>query len=139
MNIYDKHTTIKIFQCGIASGAYGPWLFLVKSYNIDLDTFKGCFSRKHGAPTGLQLIVTTNTYMTDKVCNEISKYFAAGIWELPIVRGYPYLWMVLNLFGFVFHLQGEALKVFAYYKIFTVKEEGDTSQACQAYYKDIAK
>ena len=77
--------------------------------------------------------------MTDKVCNEMSKYFSAGIWELPIVRGYPYLWMVLNLFGFVFHLQGEALKVFAYNKIFTVKEERDTSQACQAYNKDIAK
>ena len=46
--------------------------------------------------------------------------------------------MVLTLYGCVSHLQGDALKIFADYKILIVKEEGDTSQACQAYKKDVS-
>ena len=139
MNKDDNRGTITIARCGLASGVDGPRFFLVKAEKIDLDTFKGNFSRKHSAPTGSQVIATPNAYMTDKVWNQMSKDFAAGLRALPIVRGYPDLWMVLTLDGFGSHLQGEALKVFADYKILIVKEEGDTLQVCQAYDKDVAK
>ena len=35
-------------------------------------------------------------------------------------------------------MQGDALKIFADYKLFIVKEEGETSQLCQAYNKDVS-
>ena len=40
MNKYDNRGTIKISQCGLASGADGSQLFLVKADKIDLDTPK---------------------------------------------------------------------------------------------------
>ena len=52
--------------------------------------------------------------MNDKVWNEMSKDVSDGLWAVPIFRGYPDLWMVLTLDGFLSHLKGEALKFFAY-------------------------
>ena len=46
--------------------------------------------------------------------------------------------MVLTLDGYTSHLQGDELKIFADYKILIVKEEGDTSQVCQAYDKYVS-
>ena len=43
MNKDDNHDTITIYRCGIASGADGPQLFLVKAENIELDTLKVFF------------------------------------------------------------------------------------------------
>ena len=43
MNKDDNRSTIKIARCGLAYGADGPWLFLVKADIIYLDTFKGGF------------------------------------------------------------------------------------------------
>ena len=47
--------------------------------------------------------------------------------------------MAITLDGYGSHLEPEALKVFADHKILIIKEEGDTSQVCQAYDKDVAK
>ena len=47
--------------------------------------------------------------------------------------------MAITLDGFGSHLEGRALQVFADHKILIIKEEGDTSQVCQAYDKDVAK
>ena len=44
-----------------------------------------------------------------------------------------------SLDGFGAHLDPETLEVFAKYKILIVKEEGDTSQMCQAYDQNVAK
>ena len=57
---------------------------------------------------------------------------------MPIVREYPNLWMTITLDGYGSHLEGDALKVFADHKILIVKEEGDTSQVCQAYANKVA-
>ena len=46
--------------------------------------------------------------------------------------------MVPTLDGYGSHLQGDALKIFADYNIFIMKEEGDTSQVCQAYDKYVS-
>ena len=46
--------------------------------------------------------------------------------------------MVLTLDGYGSNLQVYALKIFVEYKIFIEKEEGDTSQVCQAYDKDVS-
>ena len=46
--------------------------------------------------------------------------------------------MVLTLDGYGSNLQRDVLKIFADYNIFILKEEGDTSQVCQAYDKDVS-
>ena len=66
----------------------------------------------------------------------MSKDSVKGLRDLPIVRDYPDLWMVITLDGYWSYLQGEALEVFAHHKVLIAKEEGDTSQVCQAYDKD---
>ena len=57
---------------------------------------------------------------------------------MPVIKNYPDLWIAITLDGFGSHLEGEALKVFADHKILIVKEEGDTSQVCQAYDNEVA-
>ena len=76
--------------------------------------------------------------MTDKFWNELAPDFSKGICDIPVIKDYPELWMVLTLDGYGSHLQGDALKIFADYKILIVKEEGDTSKVCQAYDKDVS-
>ena len=134
----DNRGTITISQCGLASGVDGPRYFLVKAEKISLQTFKGDFAKKHNAPPGSKFIATPNAYMTDKVWNDIAPPFAKGLRDLPGIKEYTELWMVLTLDGYASHLQGDALKVFANYNILVVKEEGDTSHVCQAYDKDVS-
>lgn len=95
--------------------------------------------KDHGAPAGSKVIATPNAYMTDEVWNGMAESFAEGLRQLPVIRDYPELWMALTLDGYGSHLQPEALKVFAKHKILIVKEEGDTSQVCQPYDKQVAK
>ena len=51
-NTDDNRGTITIFRCGLASGVDGPRFYLVKAENIDIQTFKGDFAKKHKAPHG---------------------------------------------------------------------------------------
>ena len=46
---------------------------------MELKTFKGNFSKKHGAPPGLKVIAIPNAYMTDKFWNEMAPAFAKGL------------------------------------------------------------
>ena len=138
MNKDDNRGSITIARCGLSAGVEGPRYFLVKAEKIEHKCFHD-FAKKHKAPAGSEVIATPNAYMTDVVWNKMSKAFAQGLRDLPIVRDYPDLWMVITLDGYGSHLQGEALQVFAHHKILIVKEEGDTSQVCQAYDKDVAK
>ena len=135
----DNSGTITIARCGLASGANSPRFYLVKVKKIDLKKFKGNFSTKHGAPPGSKFIPTPDSYMTDKVWNEMAPDFAKGLRDMPDVKNYPDIWMTITLDGFVSHLECDALKVFADHKILIVKEEGDISQVCQAYDNEVAK
>ena len=116
--------TITIARCVLESGADGPCFYLVDAEKIDLQTFKGNFSTKHGAPPGSKFIPTPNKYMMDKVCNEMAPAFAKGLRDMPVAKNHPDLWMAITLDGFGSHLEGDALKVFSDHKILIVKEEG---------------
>ena len=56
MKQYDNRGTITIDHCGLASGADGPCFNLLKANKIDLQTFKGNYSNKHGYPPGSKVI-----------------------------------------------------------------------------------
>ena len=58
---------------------------------------------------------------------------------MPVVKNYLDLLMEINLDGFGSHLEGDALKVFADHKTLIIKEEGDTSQLCQAYDNKVSR
>ena len=61
----DNRGTITIARCGLASGADGPHFYLVKAEKIDLQTFKGNFSTKHGALLGQKsLLLRMHTWRT---------------------------------------------------------------------------
>ena len=63
-----------------------------------------------------------NAYMTDNVWNELAPAFSKVLLDLPVIKEYPELWMVITLDGYRYHLQGNALKIFADYKILILKE-----------------
>ena len=103
INMDDNRGTITISCCGLASGADVPRLYLVKAEKIDIQTFKGDFAEKHKAPHGSKFIPTPNTYMTNKILNKLAPGFPKGISDLPVIKDYSELWMVLTLDGGVRH------------------------------------
>ena len=89
MNTDNNRGTITISCCGLASGVDGPRFYLVKAEKIDIQTFKGDFSKKHKSPPGSKVIPTPNAYMTNKVWNKLAPAFAKGIRDLPVIKDYP--------------------------------------------------
>ena len=51
-NTDDNRGNITIYLFGLASGVDAPRFYLVKAENIDIQTFKGDFTKKHKAPPG---------------------------------------------------------------------------------------
>ena len=85
-NMDDDHGTITISCCGLASGVDDPHFYLAKAENIDLQTFKGNFAKKHKAPPGPKVILMPNAYMTDKVWNKLAPDFAKGLRDIPVIK-----------------------------------------------------
>ena len=139
INKGDNHGTIKIACCGLESGEDSPRFYMVKARKIYLQTFKGNFSTKHGAPPGSNAITTSNAYMTDESWNDMEPAFPKGLLDMLVVKNYSDLCMSITLDGFGYNLEGDALKVFADHNILIVKEEGYTSQVCQAYDNEVVK
>ena len=96
-NADNNRRTVTISSCGIASGVDFPRFYLAKAENIYLQTFKGDFAKKHKDPPGSKIIPTPNAYMIYKVWNELAPAFSKGILDLPVIKDYPELWMVLSL------------------------------------------
>ena len=137
-NTDDNRDSITINRSGLAFGAEGPHMFLIKAKKVDNDCFKN-FAKKHNAPSGSMVITTPNAYMTDESWVEMAKDLCVGLQKTPLLSKYPGLWMVLTLDGYGSHKDPKALEVFAEHKILVFKEEADTSQVCQAYDKEFSK
>ena len=112
-NTDDNRRTITIYRCGLASGVDVPRFYLMKAEKIDLQTSKGNFKNKHKAPHGSKVIPTPNAYMTYKVWNNLAPDFSKVLRDILIIKEYTELWMFLILDGYVSHLHGDALKIFA--------------------------
>jgi CBS-domain-containing membrane protein len=84
--------------------------------------------------------MTPNAYMTDEAWKEAAVLLAKGIWSLPVVDDHPDWRFILALDGYGSHVNVyETLEVFVDHKIWLVKEEADTSSACQSYDQSVAK
>jgi len=83
--------------------------------------------------------MTPSAYMTDETWKGMVRSMCQGIRAMPKIRDHEDWWCLLSLDGFGSHLCPEALEVFAEFKILVFKEEGDSSQICQAYDQLVAK
>ena len=117
----ENRGAITIASFCLSSVEYGPCFYLLKAENINQHTFQGNFSTKHGAPPGSNFIPTLNAYMTDKVWNDMAPAFAKILWDVPVVKKYPDLWMAITLDYSGYYLEGDALDVFADHNILIVK------------------
>ena len=137
-NISDNRDSTTAVRVGTAADQDGPRVFLAKAKSINLECMKN-FCKHHTAPPGSFVHPTPNAYMTTEAWREICPKLCEGIRNLPVVMDHPEWWFLLSLDGFGAHLDPETLEMFAKYRILIVKEEGDTSQMCQAYDQHVAK
>ena len=139
-NTSDSRTSITAVRCGSSSGTDVSRVFLAKgSDSPPSNMAPGKFERNHIAPSGSGVIMSPNAFMTDEGWKETVKIVVQGIRAAPVICDYPDWWVVLTLDGFGSHLCSEALQTFIDHKVIVVKEEGDTSQVCQAYDQLVAK
>ena len=119
------------------SGKCGwPRVFLAKGKEIDLASFRD-FANNFPAPVGSHVEMTPNAYMTDDAWRNICPKLCQGIRAMKGVL--DNCWVVFSLDGFGSHLDAESFMVFHANKILVIKDEGDTSQVCQAYDQIVAK
>eukprot|EP00956_Cyclotella_meneghiniana_P008732 scaffold11931_cov56-Cyclotella_meneghiniana.AAC.4 len=135
-NLADSRDSITVVRCGSAAGVDGPRIYLAKGKDIELQAFKN-FTANFDAPAGSCIEMTPSAYMTDEAWTNIGPSLCKGIRAMKGVQAD--CWVVLSLDGFGSHLTPDQLLVFSDYKILVIKEEGDTSQVCQAYDQIVAK
>ena len=83
--------------------------------------------------------MTPSAYMTDDAWKETTTGMCEGIRAMEKIKDHGDFWVLLSLHGFGSHLNMDALEVSASYKILVVKEEGDSSQVCQAYDQQVTR
>ena len=104
-----------------------------------METLRGDFKNKQNSPTRSGFYATPNAYLNDKNWIKIAPAFCEGISMMPVVRDYPDWWIVMTPDGFEYNLEPAALIISSNHKHFLVKEEGDTSKACQTYDQHVSK
>ena len=122
---------------GNASGNSVPLIFLADGKKLESKAIKN-LDRK-GRLTGSTVIMTPRYYMTNVAWIQLAPIVCKGVCYMTVIFDHPDWWVMLSLDGYYIHINvHELLKVFAEYKIFVVKEEGDTSQVKQAYNQAVA-
>ncbi len=141
-NTQDNCNSITIGRISSAGGISGPWIFLIKWKELE----KRCPLRNleknfhgHRVPLGSKVVCTDNAYTTNKTWVELAPFIAKGIHLMPHIKNHPDWQVCLTLDGFSSHLVTAGIEPFTAANITIIKEEGDTSQANQAYDQSVAK
>ena len=126
-----SRVSITLYRSGSAAGCDGPTGFLPPGVRRKTG-YDEAFLIKHGAALGSTLVMTPTGYMTEEAWVEIAPSIAAGIRQMPVIRDNPDWWVLKVIDGFGPHTSSEkAMAIYMEHKIVLVKEEGDTSHACQ--------
>ena len=135
----ENRDIISTIRVRSSAGSDGPRIYLTQGKKVDMETLRGDFAQKHKDPPGSGVYATPSAYLNDETWRKIAPSLCKGIRAMPIVNDHPDWWIVMTLDGFASHLDPEGLLIFSEHKILIVKEEGDTSQACQPYDQEVAK
>lgn len=140
-NLADNRDSITTVRIGSAAGIDGPRVYLAKGKTIEHRSMinSEIFCENYGAPAGSCVQMTPSAYMTDEAWRSCVPIICKGIRQMEGIRDHPDWWVVFSLDGYGSHLDSEALQAFSEHKILVIKEEGDTSQVCQAYDQEVAK
>ena len=58
---------------------------------------------------------------------------------MHVMCDHPHWWVIMSLYGYSVHISvQDSLKILSEYKIFFVKEEGETSKVKQLYNQEVA-
>ena len=135
----NSRVSTTVYRTGSPSGATGPTGFLPPGVRRQTG-FTDDFLIKHGAAPGSTIIMTPTGYMTEEAWVEMAPHMAAGIRKMPVIVDNPTWWVVKIIDGFGPHTSSlEAMTIYSEARIILLKEEGDTSQVCQAYDQMVAK
>ena len=138
-NNADSRTSATMYRVGNAAGDSGPTGFLAAGKKR-APGYDNAFLVRHGAARGSSLHMTPNGFMTEVAWVELAKEQVVGIRQMPVICDNPRWWVALVVDGFGAHVSSpDACQIYYDANIILVKEEGDTSHACQAYDQDTAK
>ena len=137
-NTSDSRDSVTCVRIGSAGGTEGPRVYLGSGQKLQYKSLKD-FRKNHKSPPGSHIKMTPSAYMTDQAWREIVHDMCKGIRAMPKIEDHKDWWCLLSLDGFGSHLDASALEIFAEYKILVIKEEGDSSQVCQAYDQLVAR
>ena len=137
--IQGDRASIAVCKSGNAAGESGPWFFLMQGKEMR-PGFTDEFLTSHGAPAGSRIIMTESGYMTDAAFDEIATNLASGIRSMPVIKDHPSWHVLLSSDGFHAHkFAVAAQRKLLEARILHLIEEGDSSHACQACDRFVAK
>lgn len=135
----NGRASITMYRTGSAAGATGPTSFLPPGIKRKTG-FNDDFLTRNGCAPGSTIVMTKTGYMTEEAWLEMAEKTAAGIRSMPVIADNPDWWVIKIIDGFGPHTSSPAaMEIYAKHKIMLIKEEGDTSQVCQAYDQKVAK
>ena len=122
----ENKDLVTIDRVGIAAGNIGPLILLASGNKLDSKAIKNLYRKGH--PPVSTLIMTPSDYLDNVSWIHRVTIIFKGIHTISVICDYPDLWVMLSLNVYYSHTNmDESLKLFSEYKIFVVKEEGDTS------------
>ena len=131
--------SITMYRVGSAGGSDGPTAFLPPGKQRK-SAYSDAYLKRHGAASGSTVVMTKTGYMTEDAWVEMAPSIALGIRKMPVVCEMPHWWVIKFIDGFGPHTSSlRAMEIYAASKILLLKEEGDSSQVCQAYDQECAK
>ena len=134
----NSRTSATIYRVGSTAGATGPTGFLPPGKQRKAG-YTDAFLEKHGAPPGSMVVMTPTGYMTEDAWLEMAPKMAAGIRQVKVVVDMPNWWVLKIIDGFGAHTSSErAMEVYSAAKILLLKEDAETSHACQMYDQKVA-
>ena len=113
-------------------------MFLAEGQKLEHSSLRN-LPKHHSATPGSRVFMSPSAYMTDDAWREMVPHLCKAIRDSEVVRDHPHWWLFITLDGYSSHLIGDVLCIFNKYRIFIIKEEGDTSQVCQPYDQWVAK
>ena len=131
------HASAKMCCTGTAGGSNTPTVFLMEGKNRRSD-FSDEYLAESGCAVGSTIKMTEKAFMKEEAWLKMTPKLIEGYLSIPYVKDNPQ-WYVIDIFdGFGAHCMNHAaLEMRLEANIISIKEEGGSSSANQAYDKEV--